>query len=35
MKLLQVLLFCTLPFLVSGQTLKLGDGIQVIHFNAG
>ena len=35
MKLLKLLLIMLIPVIGFGQTLKLGDGIQVVHFNAG
>ena len=35
MKLLKVILLLLLPVIGFGQTLKVGGGIQVVHFNAG
>jgi len=35
MKLLKVLLILLIPSLGFAQSLKLGDGVQVVHFNAG
>jgi hypothetical protein len=35
MKLLKLLLVMLIPVIGFGQTLKLGDGVQVVHFNAG
>ena len=35
MKLLKVLLILLIPSLGFAQSLKLSDGVQVVHFNAG
>ena len=35
MKILKLLLIMLIPVIGFSQTLKLGDGIQVVHFNAG
>ena len=35
MKLLKVLLILLIPSIGFSQSLKLGDGVQVVHFNAG
>ncbi len=35
MKILKLLLVMLIPVMGFSQTLKLGDGVQVIHFNAG
>ena len=35
MKLLKVILLLLLPVIGFGQTLKVGGGIQVVHFNGG
>ena len=35
MKILKLLLIMLIPVIGFGQTLKLGDGVQVVHFNAG
>ena len=35
MKLIKLLLVMFIPIIGFSQTLKLGDGLQVVHFNAG
>ena len=35
MKLLKLFLLMCIPFIGFTQTLKIGDGVQVVHFNAG
>ena len=35
MKLLKLLLVMLIPVIGMSQTLKLGDGVTVVHFNAG
>ena len=35
MKLIKLLLIMFIPIIGFSQTLKLGDGLQVVHFNAG
>ena len=35
MKFIKLLLVMLIPILGFGQTLKVGDGVQVVHFNAG
>ena len=35
MKLLKLLLIILMPVIGYSQTLKIGDGVQVVHFNAG
>ena len=35
MKLIKLILLLTLPVLSFSQTIKIGDGLTVVHFNAG